>query len=189
MSRLVPFALIASITVRRILHVISHVTYLNSFAFQRGMTLASRVEVFTELSCRQLHNIHNHSSTADVPAPYAFVHPQVDTSPSFTPLYLSSTSIPPPAQSFEELEGDGVSEGDDPRVILGKKCVSDPAVQAGAAKLQTIMTTAMGALSALTTGWWGRFGERHGRTRVLAISTLGLFLTYVRSIQVRYRRV
>lgn len=34
----------------------------------------------------------------------------------------------------------------------------------------------MGLLSALTTGWWGRFGERHGRTKILAISTLGLFL-------------
>ncbi|KAG6817670.1 hypothetical protein H0H87_005428 [Tephrocybe sp. NHM501043] len=35
----------------------------------------------------------------------------------------------------------------------------------------------MGLLSALTTGWWGHFGERHGRTKVLAIVTFGLFLT------------
>lgn len=40
-----------------------------------------------------------------------------------------------------------------------------------------IMTTTMGLLSALTTGWWGHFGERFGRTKVLAGSTLGLFLT------------
>ncbi|KAF8558160.1 MFS general substrate transporter [Imleria badia] len=152
---LVPFALTAAIT--------------------RGMTLASRVEVFTELSCRQLHNHYNHSSTAIVRGTHAPVQPQVGANPSFTPLYLPS--IPPPAQSLRESEGDGVSEGDDPRVIPGKKCISDPAVQAGAARLQTIMTTTMGALSALTTGWWGHFGERHGRTRVLAISTLGLFLT------------
>jgi MFS family permease len=37
----------------------------------------------------------------------------------------------------------------------------------------------MGLLSAFTTGWWGRFGERHGRTKVLFFATLGLFLTYV----------
>lgn len=143
------------------------------------MTLAPRVEVFTELSCRQLRDEWNHTST-DARDSHAFVHPQVDAGPSFTSLYLPS--MPPPAQSLEESEGDGVSEGDDPRVIPGRKCVSDPSVQAGAVRLQTIMTTTMGALSALTTGWWGRFGERYGRTRVLAISTLGLFLTYVRTL-------
>ncbi|KAF8134935.1 major facilitator superfamily domain-containing protein [Boletus edulis] len=152
---LVPFALTASIT--------------------RGMTLASRVEVFTELSCRQLHNSYNHTSTPDVRGNATSVYHQVDTGPSFPPLYL--LSVPPPARSLGESKGDGVSEGDDPRVIPGKKCVSDPAVQADAARLQTIMTTIMGTLSALTTGWWGHFGERYGRTRVLAISTLGLFLT------------
>lgn len=138
------------------------------------MTLASRVEVFTELSCRQLHHPYDHASTPDVRGIHASVHSQADTFPTFAPLYLPSI---PPAQSLGESEGDGVSEGDDPRVIPGEKCVSDPAVQAGAAKLQTIMTTTMGALSALTTGWWGHFGERHGRTRVLVISTFGLFLT------------
>ena len=154
--------------------------HLKSSAFlQRGMTLASRVEVFTELSCRQLHRNYNHTA-AVVRGTYAPIQPQVDASRSFTSLYLPS--IPPPARPLRESEGDGVSEGDDPRVIPGKKCVSDPAVQAGAARLQTIMTTTMGALSALTTGWWGHFGERHGRTRVLAISTLGLFLTYVHAI-------
>ena len=52
-------------------------------------------------------------------------------------------------------------------------------MQARAAQLQTIMTTTMGLLSALTTSWWGAFGEKHGRTKVLAASTLGLFMTYV----------
>lgn len=141
------------------------------------MTLAPRVEVFTELSCRQFHD-YNHTAIPAVRGTHAFI-PLVDANPGSSPSYL--LSIPQIVQSLEEDEGDGVSEGDDPRVIPGKKCISDPAVQAGAAKLQTIMTTTMGALSALTVGWWGRFGERHGRTRVLAISTLGLFLTYVRS--------
>ena len=138
------------------------------------MTLASRVEVFTELSCRRLHvNCYNHTSIPDV---QGTAYLPVDASPSFALLHLPSA---PPMHSLEESQGDGVSEGDDPRVIPGKKCVSDPAVQASAAKLQTFMTTTMGVLSALTTGYWGRFGERHGRTRVLAISTFGLFITYV----------
>ena len=78
----------------------------------------------------------------------------------------------------EDDDDDGKGE-DDPRNLPSHRCMSDPAVQAGAARLQTIMTTTMGTLSALTTGWWGHFGERHGRTRVLAFSTLGLFLTLV----------
>jgi hypothetical protein len=85
--------------------------------------------------------------------------------------------------NFNMVDTDGSDEEDDgeddPRTLPSKKCMSDPAVQAGAARLQTIMTTTMGTLSALTTGWWGHFGERHGRTRVLAFSTLGLFLTLV----------
>ncbi|KAG5641236.1 hypothetical protein DXG03_005680 [Asterophora parasitica] len=68
--------------------------------------------------------------------------------------------------------------GDDDRHRSpANRCIGDPAVQAGAARLQTMMTTTMGLLSALTTGWWGHFGERHGRTKVLAIVTLGLFIT------------
>jgi MFS family permease len=42
-----------------------------------------------------------------------------------------------------------------------------------------MFTTTMGLLSALTTGFWGKFGERHGRTKVLCFSVLGLLLTYI----------
>jgi hypothetical protein len=83
---------------------------------------------------------------------------------------------------IRSLDTEGDDGEDDPRTLPSQRCMSDPAVQAGAARLQTIMTTTMGTLSALTTGWWGHFGERHGRTRVLAFSSLGLFLTFVQSI-------
>ncbi|KAH7919506.1 hypothetical protein BV22DRAFT_1040811 [Leucogyrophana mollusca] len=149
---LVPFALIASVT--------------------RGMTLASRVEVFTELSCNRLQEHYNHTATVTHYQPLSqSAYYSLDSSPQHTDVHLP----PLPLQHFNGSAGD--DDDDDPRVIPGKKCVSDPAVQAGAARLQTIMTTTMGALSALTTGWWGQFGERHGRTRVLAIATFGLFLT------------
>ncbi|OAX35660.1 hypothetical protein K503DRAFT_722626, partial [Rhizopogon vinicolor AM-OR11-026] len=154
---LVPFALIASLT--------------------RGMTLASRVEVFTELSCHTLHEQYNHTHVAQGFTPFQSIHYAVDPiGPHLTPLF-SSISAHTSGGSQESDDTDDDDERDDPRVIPGNKCVSDPAVQAGAARLQTIMTTTMGALSALTTGWWGQFGERHGRTRVLAIATFGLFLT------------
>ncbi|KAJ7638346.1 hypothetical protein FB45DRAFT_902565 [Roridomyces roridus] len=95
-------------------------------ALVRAMTLAPRVEVFTQLACLQLHQHHNHTLFDGMP-------------PSF--------------------------------------CLSDPAVSANAARIQTTYTTTMGLLSACTTAWWGQFGERYGRTRVLAFATLGLFLT------------
>lgn len=46
-----------------------------------------------------------------------------------------------------------------------------------AARIQTTYSITMGSLSALTTGWWGHFGERYGRTKVLALATFGWFLT------------
>lgn len=152
---LVPFALIASLT--------------------RGMTLASRVEVFTELSCHSLHEHYNHTRVVPSHTPFNSSHYAVDpVEPHSISVHLTSSPI---HTSGKIQEHGDVDEDEDPRMIPGKKCVSDPAVQAGAARLQTIMTTTMGALSALTTGWWGQFGERHGRIRVLAISTFGLFLT------------
>lgn len=136
------------------------------------MTLASRVEVFTELSCNRLHDSYNHTAVVivDETNHISILQSSGAQTRAPTPLYFPSF--------LEESQGDGVSEGDDPRVIPGKQCVSDPAVQARAAGLQTVMTTTMGVLSALTTGWWGHFGERYGRTRTLAISTFGLVVTY-----------
>ncbi|KAG5221374.1 MFS substrate transporter [Salix suchowensis] len=65
----------------------------------------------------------------------------------------------------------------DPMSVPSERCMSDSDVQAGAARIQTVMTIIMGSLSALTTGWWGHFGERYGRCRVLALTTLGVLMT------------
>lgn len=115
------------------------------------MTLAPRVQVFTQLSCNQLYHHESHT------LPLVYSHPNIyaDTASSYHLL------------SFDAL------------TPTGNTCSSDPAVQSRAARLQTIMMTTMGIMSALTTGWWGHFGERHGRTRVLAASTFGLLLTSV----------
>ncbi|KAF9444748.1 MFS general substrate transporter [Macrolepiota fuliginosa MF-IS2] len=86
-----------------------------------------------------------------------------------------------------------------------QRCAADPVVQAAVAKLSAgmlfnpiiflclhpssiisdvnvysfnaAMTTSMGILSCLTTGWWGAFSDRYGRGRVMGISVLGLLLT------------
>ncbi|KAF9469426.1 major facilitator superfamily domain-containing protein [Collybia nuda] len=56
-------------------------------------------------------------------------------------------------------------------------CASDPTVQAEVAKLSAVITACAGALACITTGWWGAFSDRHGRTYVMGIPIAGLFLT------------
>uniref|UniRef100_A0A0W0EXW5 MFS general substrate transporter n=1 Tax=Moniliophthora roreri TaxID=221103 RepID=A0A0W0EXW5_MONRR len=146
-------------------------------ALVRGMTLAPRVEVFTQLSCLALHHhAYNHTES-----PLVTLDSSLDPQgPHLSPILIANTGIPPVTptdSSFNSLESNDNGEDDDPRKLPSPQCMSNAVVQAGAARLQTIMTTIMGLLSALSTGYWGHFSERHGRTRVLALSTLGLFLT------------
>ena len=154
------------------------------------MTLAPRVQVFTQLSCDAFygHDSYDHTSNSAVnvttayPSPHSgHLHMHASLDP-FGP-HLDRNSIDIAFTSSDSLlSGDSTLPADgenDPRTSPAQRCLLDPRVQSKAAKLQTIMTIAMGTLSALTTGWWGHFGERHGRTRVLAAATLGLFLTFV----------
>jgi len=133
-------------------------------AISRGMTTAPRVEVFTQLSC---NSVHGH--------PYGYNHTDVSIRELQFETHSFNTGIHATFHPLNQTENDGDSA--DPTLPPSKRCLADPAVQAGAARLQTIMMTTMGLLSAITTGWWGRYGERHGRTRVLAAATLGLMLT------------
>lgn len=166
----------------------------------RGMTLAPRVQVFTQLSCSALYHhhynhtesnsllglhsvrpAHNLSHPSSSPLSYLYLDP---AGPHLDPLSLDhlSASYGPHAagsgsQAIVTFNRSSEDDEEDPRNLPSKRCLSDPAVQSRAARLQSMMTVIMGTLSALTTGWWGHFGEQHGRTRVLAIATLGLFLT------------
>lgn len=134
------------------------------------MTLAPRVEVFTQLACTKLqHDPYQHSSDPVNPTSYLFYSSAADLPPPVTaiPVFINGT----------RPESDDADEDGDPRAVPSSRCMQDADVQASAARIQTLMTTTMGLLSALTTGWWGHFGERHGRVKVLALSTFGLILT------------
>lgn len=145
------------------------------------MTLAPRVQVYTQLSCNAVlgHDVYDHTNSTEstLSSHYTLSNSTVDqyTQPYniFGPA-IDEHGTQPMYIHFTERSDD---DEPDPRSVPSKRCMSDPKVQAGAARIQTVMTTTMGFLSALTTGWWGHFGEQHGRTRVLAASTLGLFLT------------
>lgn len=135
---------------------------------QRGMTIAPRVEVFMQLSCNAVYGHPPHFNDS------AETH-ELLPSHSFNPAgnYLSAH---PSIYSGGDA---GDAEDVNPLCFPSKRYLTDPAVQSYAARLQTIMATSAGLLSALTTGWWGHSGERYGRTRVLAAATLGLLLTDV----------
>ncbi|TDL25823.1 hypothetical protein BD410DRAFT_837280 [Rickenella mellea] len=149
-------------------------------AIARGMTLAPRVEVYTQLSCEAVYGRHpidyNHTTLISLSNT---THNALTTAAhiDYLSLPFMHSNIFNGNNNTDNNNNGTDPEDFDPMDLPTKRCISDPKVQAGAARLQTIMTTTMGTLSALTTGWWGHFGERHGRTRVLAASSIGLFLT------------
>ncbi|KZT73532.1 MFS general substrate transporter [Daedalea quercina L-15889] len=149
----------------------------------RGMTIGPRVEVFTQLSCNSIHGHHayNHTSentNAILPPIYSHVPSHIASSSSLDGFSIALPSIIDHRSiTFATQSSDDNEDEDDPRNLPSNSCSQDAAVQKGAARLQTIMTFTAGVLSALTTGWWGHFGEMHGRTKVLSAATLGLFLT------------
>ncbi|KAJ3500851.1 hypothetical protein NLJ89_g9607 [Agrocybe chaxingu] len=160
-------------------------------ALVRGMTLAPRVGVLTQLACTRIHGRGDWNHTQHAPSPSSFLldsHPDFDSGAlsigartallaavdPLGPHIYTSTVFPDPILHDNDAT---LRPFQIPSPLPPTNCAADPAVQAGAARLQTLMSTTMGLLSALTTGWWGHFGERHGRTRVLAIATFGLVIT------------
>jgi len=141
--------------------------------------------VFTQLSCNAIygHDVYDHTSTGNntLLASHSYTPPShLDSMASFIGRADMDFSTLTHMQAITFVSQETPEDDDDepdPRNVPSKRCLQDPAVQSGAARLQTIMTFTMGVLSALTTGWWGHFGELHGRTRVLAAATMGLFLT------------
>lgn len=152
---------------------------------QRGMTLAPRVQVFTQLSCNIVrdNDKYDHTTTSSsvglTSPPLALALPLEPFGPH--PDLLPYLPLPPTEaftlHQFVTFETNSSDNSDRPDPSNPLSCNEDPAVQAIAARLQTIMAMTVGTLCALSTGWWGHFGERHGRTRVLAAATVGLFLT------------
>src|SRR5579863_2896109 len=135
------------------------------------MTLAPRVQVYTQLSCNALYRGRQYDPSANIlpfnPSSYISV-PDHDVS-VHTPIYFPQSSHSSQGHHHAEV----------PRPSVSQDCLSDPAVQAGAARLQTTIATITSLLAACSTTWWGHYGQKHGRTRVLTVSTLGLLTTYI----------
>lgn len=154
------------------------------------MTLAPRIKIYTQISCNHLHGGagSNYIQQTRVAASVSSFQP---SSTLLTAVNLASlddrpstfnSNVVPDHYSAPVSEVLWGTQHYDAMRMPSARCIFDPAVQAGAAQLQMIMTTTVGLFSALTSAWWGSFSERHGRTKVLALSTLGLLLTYVRPV-------
>jgi hypothetical protein len=129
------------------------------------MTTAPRVQVYTQLACNAVYPPDHSNYMPHLSLPFA-------------PASEHATITPIPIHFPHSSHSTETTNSEDPRQVLSERCFSDPAVQAGAARLQTIMATTMGLLSVCTTAWWGHYGQKHGRTKVLAASTLGTVFTY-----------
>ncbi|KAH9838659.1 MFS general substrate transporter [Rhodofomes roseus] len=151
----------------------------------RGMTIGPRVEVFTQLSCNAIYGHHSYNHTSEntntiLPTIYSRDPTHIESFIfALDGMSLASSILTHhrPITFVTQPDDDEDDDERDPRTLPSKRCSQDAAVQKGAARLQTIMTFTAGVLSALTTGWWGHFGEMRGRTKVLSAATLGLFLT------------
>ncbi|KDR73680.1 hypothetical protein GALMADRAFT_251460 [Galerina marginata CBS 339.88] len=114
----------------------------------RGMSLDTTV-----------YDIQTPKSSNTSPSPF---------SPNLPQIHLPVAS---PFPTIIENNGSTVPSADK------KLCASDPVVQAAVAKLTAVIATLTGILSCITTGWWGAFTDRYGRTRVMGLSVLALLIT------------
>ncbi|KAF7985122.1 hypothetical protein HWV62_9037 [Athelia sp. TMB] len=129
-------------------------------AISTGATLAPRIEIYRNLAC----SVHRPE------------YSQISTTLSFIPDNSANSSL---SLDFDAAANDAdnyafVTFAEDDR---RSRCAKDPEVSAATATLTLAMTAAEGVLSCITTGWWGSFSDRHGRTRVMGFSVTGLLTT------------
>ncbi|GAA6048675.1 hypothetical protein JCM3770_002014 [Rhodotorula araucariae] len=136
-------------------------------AITAGMTVAPRLEIYSELVCRAMPVERSHVTA---PPPILDVRPR-DPNP------IAGAPIPVPANitadtwiAFESTAREPLDDdGDSWRL----QCQKSAPVQSAVAQLALVLSLLMGILSSLTTGWWGAFSDRRGRKPVLLLALFG----------------
>ncbi|KAJ7775088.1 major facilitator superfamily domain-containing protein [Mycena metata] len=126
-------------------------------------TIAPKIEIYTLLAC-SVHKPEIFKDRKILPASLL---------PSLLPRaeYQAEITFPP---SFDiALNNDTSPPTDEPQP---NPCGSDPVVLAAVARLTAFIATTMGVLGCLTTGWWGAYSDRYGRTRILGLTIFGLLM-------------
>ncbi|QRW18375.1 major facilitator superfamily transporter [Rhizoctonia solani] len=144
-------------------------------ALCRGMTLAPRVEVFTQIACDELRIEPDRAYELASSSHHAFpIGLDIPISLGTLPRTLDPVHL----TSVLHLTGNHSHATAIPSSpLFSDACRLDPDVQQGAAKLQTLIMTLSGILSALTSGFWGQFGDKHGRTGVIALTIFAMLAT------------
>ncbi|KLO13488.1 MFS general substrate transporter [Schizopora paradoxa] len=130
-------------------------------AMAMSACVAPRVEIYTELACRA-HRPEYETGRILPPMFFRAIEPQVIANYTEDDISYIVPSL---------------NYGDNFAPEEPNPCAKDPEVNAAAAKLIAAMTTVMGILSCLTTGFWGSFSDRVGRLRIMGISVIGLLVT------------
>ncbi|KAG5636197.1 hypothetical protein H0H81_008867 [Sphagnurus paluster] len=138
-------------------------------AIAMSATIAPRIEIYTMLACR----VHKPDIFRQTLPSLGGMFDFPGTSPILPPMIPANTTFNDNFGISSSDMKNGGSTPDKPN----NACASDPTVQAAVAKLNAVITTSMGILSCLTTGWWGSFSDRHGRKRLLGISVIGVLAT------------
>ncbi|KZV76316.1 MFS general substrate transporter [Peniophora sp. CONT] len=129
------------------------------------MTMAPRVEVYTKIACRAVHQAQDPRSS---PAPhfYEYLMPRADV---YDVNFGHNDAPAPLTLNFS-----------DPNPLSVDECSGDPRVQGRAARIQASVKTTESILSAITTGWLSHLSDVYGRKKILALTVSGaLFMDIV----------
>ncbi|EIM81131.1 uncharacterized protein STEHIDRAFT_134780 [Stereum hirsutum FP-91666 SS1] len=142
------------------------------------MTLAPRVEVYTQLACRAIHGNDpvNPNATSLYFSP-SYEYDGYNTTKTHDEDYdYDYTTISLPSRGI--VDADALDA-----------CKGDPRVQGRAARIQASVKTTESILSAATTGWLSHLSDVYGRKKVLAFSVFGaLFMDiiYIMVLEAKY---
>ncbi|PPQ91426.1 hypothetical protein CVT25_014314 [Psilocybe cyanescens] len=145
-------------------------------AIATSATIAPRIEMYTILACK----VHRPDIFREVYPDYGIQGFGAGISQSADQLdghAFNHPNLPSTSRAFSFFSPETSSAGIDAfsrRPIKRNKCAADHTVASAVAKLTAVISTWMGTLSILTTGWWGAFSDRYGRTRVMGIFILSL---------------
>lgn len=139
------------------------------FGLSRGVTVAPRIDVYTQIACDELH-----------------MNTPVQAQPLHT-LWFHTPSAPitsPPVHSRIKTNLT-VNITDDSSYLsthaeaIPKECLDDPVVHSRAAQIQATLGTIVGILSIVTAGYWGQISDAYGRKTVISTVLFGMVFHHV----------
>lgn len=170
---------------------------------QRGMTMAPRIEVYTQIACDEIHPTVSPSlsNLTTIPVlPLTLRNFQL-TSPA---ILGSSMPITSPHTFPLMYMRSNAGEKEFSATAPSEACLRDPAVQSRAAGIQAstwghfcitnityiphiALATILGVLSIITAGYWGQISDAFGRKAAMSAVLFGMTFQCVFNFKSRMR--